>query len=178
MPVTSLPPTSSALICNSLSSKPTTTRPGLLFNSQLSASASLRRGTPFNHARHHRHARPAKARPHHGRRRKSGARRTTGLSAPSNRSGSPQPKRYAVARRNNRSHAGQRVRPQRHRQLLRRQLSIPLRIFDRNQGEKERTRYEVESSRFAVTAARNQVVSDVDQAWLALDTAQHSGKTL
>jgi len=51
-------------------------------------------------------------------------------------------------------------------------VSIPLRIFDRNQGEKERTRYEVESSRFAVTAARNQVVSDVDQAWMALDTAQ------
>ena len=51
-------------------------------------------------------------------------------------------------------------------------LSIPLRIFDRNQGEKERTRYEVESSRSAVTAARNQVVSDVDQAWYAFDTAQ------
>jgi cobalt-zinc-cadmium efflux system outer membrane protein len=51
-------------------------------------------------------------------------------------------------------------------------VSIPLRIFDRNQGEKERTRYEVESSRLAVVAARNQVVSDVDQAWLALDTAQ------
>ena len=29
-------------------------------------------------------------------------------------------------------------------------VSIPLRIFDRNQGEKERTRYEVDSSRFAV----------------------------
>lgn len=52
-------------------------------------------------------------------------------------------------------------------------VSIPLRIFDRNQGEKERTRFEVNSSRFAVTAARNQVISDVDQAWLALDTAQH-----
>lgn len=51
-------------------------------------------------------------------------------------------------------------------------LAIPLRIFDRNQGEKARTRYEVESSRLAVTAARNQVVSDVDQAWIALDTAQ------
>ena len=51
-------------------------------------------------------------------------------------------------------------------------LSIPLRIFDRNQGEKERTRYEVESSRSDVTAARNQVVSDVDQAWFALDIAQ------
>lgn len=51
-------------------------------------------------------------------------------------------------------------------------VSFPLRIFDRNQGEKERTRYEVDSSRFALTAARNQVVSDVDQAWLALDTAR------
>ena len=51
-------------------------------------------------------------------------------------------------------------------------VSIPLRIFDRNQGEKERTRYEVNSSRFALIAARNQVVSDVDQAWLALETAQ------
>jgi cobalt-zinc-cadmium efflux system outer membrane protein len=51
-------------------------------------------------------------------------------------------------------------------------ISIPLRIFDRNQGEKERTRYEVNSSRFALIAARNQVISDVDQAWLALETAQ------
>ena len=51
-------------------------------------------------------------------------------------------------------------------------LSVPLRIFDRNQGEKERTRYEVDSSRSTVTAARNQVVSDVDQAWMAFDTAQ------
>ncbi len=33
------------------------------------------------------------------------------------------------------------------------QISIPLRIFDRNQGEKERTRYEAEASRFAETAA-------------------------
>jgi outer membrane protein, heavy metal efflux system len=51
-------------------------------------------------------------------------------------------------------------------------VAIPLRIFDRHQGEKERTRYEIESSRAAVTAARNQVISDVDQAWLAYDTAQ------
>lgn len=51
-------------------------------------------------------------------------------------------------------------------------VSIPLRIFDRNQGEKERTAYEVSSSRFAVTAARNQIVSEVDQAWFALDTAR------
>src|SRR6185312_8313618 len=51
-------------------------------------------------------------------------------------------------------------------------VSIPLRIFDRNQGEKQRTSYEVNSSRLAVIAVRNQVVSDVDQAWLALHTAR------
>ena len=50
-------------------------------------------------------------------------------------------------------------------------VSIPLRLFDRNQGEKERTRYELTSSQFAVTAAQNQVISDVDQAYLALETA-------
>lgn len=56
------------------------------------------------------------------------------------------------------------------------QVSIPLRIFDRNQGEKERTRYEAQSSRLAVIEARNQVLNDVDQAWAAylaaLDVAQ------
>lgn len=51
------------------------------------------------------------------------------------------------------------------------QVSIPLRIFDRNQGEKERTRFEAQSSRFAEVAARNQVMNDVDQAWAAYDTA-------
>ena len=54
------------------------------------------------------------------------------------------------------------------------QVSIPLRIFDRNQGEKERTRYEAQSSRFAEMAARNQVINDVDQAWAAYQTALHS----
>ncbi|MGC2297446.1 MAG: TolC family protein [Acidobacteriaceae bacterium] len=51
------------------------------------------------------------------------------------------------------------------------QISIPLRIFDRNQGEKERTRFEAQSSRFAEIAARNQVLNDVDQAWAAYDSA-------
>ena len=51
-------------------------------------------------------------------------------------------------------------------------MNIPLRIFDRNQGEKERARYELESSRLALTAARNQVVSDVDSAWAAYLAAQ------
>ncbi|MGI8770483.1 MAG: TolC family protein [Acidobacteriaceae bacterium] len=51
------------------------------------------------------------------------------------------------------------------------QVGIPLRIFDRNHGEKERTKYEAQSSRFAEIAARNQVVSDVDQAWAAYEDA-------
>ena len=56
------------------------------------------------------------------------------------------------------------------------QVSIPLRIFDRNQGEKQRTRYEAQSSRFAETAARNQVVNDVDQAWAAYDATLQIAK--
>jgi cobalt-zinc-cadmium efflux system outer membrane protein len=52
------------------------------------------------------------------------------------------------------------------------QLGIPLRIFDRNQGEKARTRYEAQASRFGETAARNQVVSDVDQAWAGYEDAR------
>jgi cobalt-zinc-cadmium efflux system outer membrane protein len=51
------------------------------------------------------------------------------------------------------------------------QISIPLRIFDRNQGEKERTRFEAQSARFGEIAARNQVLNDVDQAWAACDAA-------
>lgn len=51
-------------------------------------------------------------------------------------------------------------------------INIPLRIFDRNQGEKERTKYELESSRLALVAARNQVTSDVDSAWAAYQAAR------
>jgi outer membrane protein, heavy metal efflux system len=51
------------------------------------------------------------------------------------------------------------------------QVSIPLRIFDRNQGERERTRYEAQSVGFAEVAARNQVINDVDQAWAAYKIA-------
>jgi cobalt-zinc-cadmium efflux system outer membrane protein len=56
------------------------------------------------------------------------------------------------------------------------QINIPLRIFDRNQGEKERTRYEAQSSRFSEIAARNQVVNDVDQAWAGYQTALNQDK--
>lgn len=50
-------------------------------------------------------------------------------------------------------------------------VNIPLRIFDRNQGERQRTRFEVQSSQLAEQAARNQVVSDVDQAWAGYTSA-------
>lgn len=51
-------------------------------------------------------------------------------------------------------------------------VQIPLRVFDRNQGEKERAKYELESSKLALTAARNQAVADVDQAFQAYQAAQ------
>ena len=44
-------------------------------------------------------------------------------------------------------------------------VNIPLRIFDKNQGNKETAKFTAQSNRFAVIAARNQVISDVDQAY-------------
>jgi cobalt-zinc-cadmium efflux system outer membrane protein len=44
-------------------------------------------------------------------------------------------------------------------------VNIPLRIFDRNQGNKETAKFTAQASRFSVTAAHNQVISDVDQAY-------------
>jgi cobalt-zinc-cadmium efflux system outer membrane protein len=44
-------------------------------------------------------------------------------------------------------------------------LNIPLRIFDRNQGNKETSKYVAQASRFTELATKNQVISDVDQAW-------------
>lgn len=51
------------------------------------------------------------------------------------------------------------------------QISVPVRIFDRNQGERERTRLEAQSAQLAEVAARNQVINDVDQAWAAYTAA-------
>ncbi|MGH9616291.1 MAG: TolC family protein [Acidobacteriaceae bacterium] len=51
-------------------------------------------------------------------------------------------------------------------------VSIPLRIFDRNQGEKQATRFTAQADRFSEIAARNQVLSDVDQAWAGYQSAQ------
>ena len=45
-------------------------------------------------------------------------------------------------------------------------INIPLRIFDTNRGNKETARYQADASRFSEIAARNQVVSDVEQAWV------------
>ena len=45
-------------------------------------------------------------------------------------------------------------------------LNIPLRIFDRNQGNKKTSEFAAQGSRFTVIAAKNQVYSDVDQAWI------------
>ncbi len=45
-------------------------------------------------------------------------------------------------------------------------INIPLRIFDKNQGNKQTTRFQADASRFTELAARNQVISDVAQAWV------------
>jgi outer membrane protein, heavy metal efflux system len=51
-------------------------------------------------------------------------------------------------------------------------ISIPLRIFDRNQGNKETSKFLAQASRFTEIAARNQVYSDVDQAWVGYTTSK------
>ena len=51
-------------------------------------------------------------------------------------------------------------------------LNIPIRIFDRNQGNKETARLQVNSSRLTEISVRNQVVSDVDQAWVGYTRAR------
>lgn len=48
-------------------------------------------------------------------------------------------------------------------------VNIPLRIFDRNQGEKERTRLDIGRNERLVDAARAQIVSDVDSAFAAIE---------
>ena len=47
-------------------------------------------------------------------------------------------------------------------------VSIPLRIFDRNQGEKTRTELEIERSEKLVEAGRAQVFADVDSAYASV----------
>lgn len=47
-------------------------------------------------------------------------------------------------------------------------VSFPLRIFDRNQGEKERTNLDIRRNQQLQAAAQAQVISDVDSAWETL----------
>lgn len=51
-------------------------------------------------------------------------------------------------------------------------ISIPLRIFDRNQGNKDTSKYLATASQFGEVAVQNQVYSDVDQAWIGYSTAK------
>jgi outer membrane protein, heavy metal efflux system len=51
-------------------------------------------------------------------------------------------------------------------------ISIPLRIFDRNQGNKDTSKYQAQASRFGQVAAQNQVYSDVDQAYIQYTTSK------
>jgi cobalt-zinc-cadmium efflux system outer membrane protein len=50
-------------------------------------------------------------------------------------------------------------------------VSIPLRIFDRNQGEKERTDIDIQRNQRLREAATAQVFSDVDSAWATLNSS-------
>ncbi len=47
-------------------------------------------------------------------------------------------------------------------------VSIPLRIFDRNQGEKQRTQLDIDRNQRLMDATRAQVFSDVDSAYATL----------
>lgn len=49
-------------------------------------------------------------------------------------------------------------------------VSIPLRVFDKNQGEKKRTQIDIGRNQQLTDAARNQVFSDVDSAYAQLDS--------
>jgi cobalt-zinc-cadmium efflux system outer membrane protein len=50
-------------------------------------------------------------------------------------------------------------------------FQVPLKIFDRNQGEKLRTRRELDASKANEISVRTQVLSDVDQAYAAYQSA-------
>ena len=55
-------------------------------------------------------------------------------------------------------------------QTLGASVNIPLRIFDRNQGEKQRTQIDIDRSQQASEAARAQVFSDVDSAYAQVES--------
>ncbi len=49
-------------------------------------------------------------------------------------------------------------------------INIPLRIFDRNQGEKARTRLDIGRNERLVDATKAQIFSDVDSAYVAMQS--------
>ena len=49
-------------------------------------------------------------------------------------------------------------------------VNVPLRIFDRNQGEKKRTEIDIDRSQQATAAVRAQVFSDVDTAYAQVES--------
>ena len=55
-------------------------------------------------------------------------------------------------------------------QTLGASVNIPLRIFDRNQGEKKRTQIDISRSQQASEATRAQVFSDVDSAYVQVES--------
>lgn len=55
-------------------------------------------------------------------------------------------------------------------QTLGASVNIPLRIFDRNQGEKQRTQIDIDRSRLTSEAVRAQVFSDVDTAYAEVES--------
>src|SRR5579863_9954226 len=48
-------------------------------------------------------------------------------------------------------------------------VSVPLRVFDRNQGEKKRTQLDIDRNQKLMEATRTQVFSDVDSAYAAVN---------
>jgi cobalt-zinc-cadmium efflux system outer membrane protein len=55
-------------------------------------------------------------------------------------------------------------------QTLGASVNIPLRIFDRNQGEKQRTLIDIDRNQELALAARAQVFGDVDSAYAQVDS--------
>jgi outer membrane protein, heavy metal efflux system len=49
-------------------------------------------------------------------------------------------------------------------------VNIPLRVFDRNQGERRRTQIDIDKNQQASQSSRNQVFSDVDSAYAQLES--------
>jgi cobalt-zinc-cadmium efflux system outer membrane protein len=49
-------------------------------------------------------------------------------------------------------------------------VSVPLRVFDRNQGEKLRTQIDIARNQQMEDATRAQVFSDVDSAWAQVNS--------